>query len=76
VQRPGALGEASGGQRELIPHLARAAAGTGCDGFFFEVHPRPDEALCDAPCALALSALEALIPELLAIDRTARGLLA
>ena len=74
VQKPGALGQESGGRRELIPYLARAAAGVGCDGFFFEVHPRPDEARCDAPCALALDSLEDLIAEIVAIDRIARGL--
>ncbi len=75
VQRPGGLGERSGGARELIPHLARAAAGAGCDGFFFEVHPRPDEALCDAESALRLELLEDLLRDIVAIDRVARRLL-
>ncbi len=72
VQRPGGLGDRSGGDRELIPHLARAAAGVGCDGFFFEVHPRPDDALCDGPNALPLDQLEPLLEDLLAIDRISR----
>jgi 2-dehydro-3-deoxyphosphooctonate aldolase (KDO 8-P synthase) len=72
VQRPGGLGERSGGNREWIPFLARAAAGAGCDGFFFEVHPRPDDALCDAPSSLSLDALPSLVEDLLAIDRIAR----
>jgi 2-dehydro-3-deoxyphosphooctonate aldolase (KDO 8-P synthase) len=73
VQRPGALGDRSGGNRELIPFLARAAAGAGCDGFFFEVHPDPDSALCDGPNSLALDSLEPLLADLIAIDRIARG---
>ena len=72
VQHPGALGEKSGGHSEWIPFLARAAAGAGCDGFFFEVHPRPEEALCDGPSALALSSLGPLLEEIVSIDRIAR----
>jgi len=72
VQRPGGLGARSGGSRELIPFLARAAAGAGCDGFFFEVHPRPDEALCDGPCSLELSSLRSLLEQLIAIDAISR----
>lgn len=74
VQSPGGLGDRSGGARELIPHLARAAAGAGCDGFFFEVHPDPDRAQCDGPSTLALADLEPLLVELRAIDRIARAL--
>jgi 2-dehydro-3-deoxyphosphooctonate aldolase (KDO 8-P synthase) len=74
VQAPGALGDRSGGSRELIAPLARAAAGAGCDGFFFEVHPDPDRALCDGPSTLPLAELEPLLEELIAIDRIARGL--
>jgi 2-dehydro-3-deoxyphosphooctonate aldolase (KDO 8-P synthase) len=74
VQRPGGLGDRSGGDREWIPSLARAAAGAGCDGFFFEVHPRPDEALCDGPSSFPLASLEPLLREIAAIDRIARGL--
>ncbi len=73
VQKPGGLGDRSGGNRELIPHLARAAAGVGCDGFFFEVHPRPDDALCDGPNAWPLDELEPLIEDLLAIDAISKG---
>jgi 2-dehydro-3-deoxyphosphooctonate aldolase (KDO 8-P synthase) len=74
VQAPGGLGDRSGGARELIPFVARAAAGAGVDGFFFEVHPDPDRALCDGPNALPLADLEPLLEELIAIDRVARGL--
>lgn len=74
VQQPAALGGKSGGKRELIPFLARAAAGAGCDGFFFEVHPDPDAALCDGPSSLRLDALDGLLASLVAIDAIARGL--
>ena len=74
VQSPGGQGDKSGGARELIPFVARAAAGAGCDGFFFEVHPDPDSALCDGPNALPLADLEALMVEIIAIDRIARRL--
>jgi 2-dehydro-3-deoxyphosphooctonate aldolase (KDO 8-P synthase) len=74
VQRPGWLGDRSDGHRDWIPSLARAAAGAGCDGFFFEVHPRPDESLCDGPSTLPLKALEPLLREVVAIDRIARAL--
>jgi len=67
VQKPGALGDRSGGNREWIPFLARAAAGAGCDGFFFEVHPTPDAALVDGPSALPLSELRPLLEDLRAI---------
>jgi 2-dehydro-3-deoxyphosphooctonate aldolase (KDO 8-P synthase) len=74
VQQPGALGDRSGGNRDLIPYLARAAAGAGCDGFFFEVHPDPDQALCDGPNSLRLGDLRGLLIDLVAIDRIARRL--
>jgi 2-dehydro-3-deoxyphosphooctonate aldolase (KDO 8-P synthase) len=74
VQMPGGLGDRSGGARELVPFLARAAAGAGCDGFFFEVHPDPDRALCDGPSTLPLATLEPLLREIVAVDRIARGL--
>lgn len=74
VQRPGALGDRSDGNRAMIPHLARAAAGTGCDGFFFEVHPQPDEALCDGPNSLHLDRFEELLAQVIEIDHIARQL--
>src|ERR1700689_1715155 len=49
VQLPGGMGDASGGQREFVPVLARAAVAAGVAGIFMETHPRPDEALCDGP---------------------------
>jgi 2-dehydro-3-deoxyphosphooctonate aldolase (KDO 8-P synthase) len=61
VQMPGAAGDRSGGDRRLVPHLARAAVAAGCDGLFLETHPRPDEALSDGPNAIALDDLPALV---------------
>ena len=58
----------------MIPHLARAAAGAGCDGFFFEVHPQPDEALCDGPSSLHLDHFEELLTQVIEIDRITRRL--
>ncbi len=57
VQLPGAAGGASGGQREYAGVLARAAVAAGADGVFMEVHPRPEQALCDGPNALPLNQL-------------------
>ena len=71
VQKPGALGNATGGAREMIPTLARAAA-TAVDGFFFEVHDRPEEALSDGPNAMYLDAFGALLDQLLVIWRASR----
>lgn len=68
VQLPGGQGEASGGQREFIPHLARAAAGVGIDGLFLEVHPDPDQALCDGVNMLNLDSLAGLLKEVKKID--------
>ena len=64
VQLPGGLGRASSGQREFIAPLARAAAAAGCDGFFMEVHPDPDNALSDGPNMVPLHKLKALLQEL------------
>lgn len=71
VQQPGGLGTASGGQREFIPHLARAAAAVGVDAFFLEVHPEPAKALSDAATMLPLADLPALLKTLQAISRAA-----
>jgi 2-dehydro-3-deoxyphosphooctonate aldolase (KDO 8-P synthase) len=61
VQMPGAAGDHSGGDRRMIPYLAKAATAVGCDGIFVETHPRPDEALSDGPNTIALENLPALI---------------
>jgi 2-dehydro-3-deoxyphosphooctonate aldolase (KDO 8-P synthase) len=61
VQMPGGQGDKSGGDRRMVPYLARAAAACGCDGIFLETHPRPDEALSDGPNMIALDDLPELI---------------
>jgi 2-dehydro-3-deoxyphosphooctonate aldolase (KDO 8-P synthase) len=68
VQLPGGKGSASGGQREFIPVLARAATAAGVAGLFMETHPRPEEALSDGPNAMPLGRLGALLKTLVAID--------
>jgi 2-dehydro-3-deoxyphosphooctonate aldolase (KDO 8-P synthase) len=67
VQLPGGAGGRSGGQREFIPPLARAAVAAGIDGIFMEVHPRPEKALCDGPNAMPLDRVESLLKTLLQI---------
>jgi 2-dehydro-3-deoxyphosphooctonate aldolase (KDO 8-P synthase) len=73
VQLPGGQGGASGGQREFVPVLARAAVAAGVSGLFMETHPRPDEALSDGPNAWPLGRLEALLETLVAIDRAVKA---
>jgi 2-dehydro-3-deoxyphosphooctonate aldolase (KDO 8-P synthase) len=68
VQLPGGLGESSGGQREFVPVLARAAVGAGVSGMFLETHPDPDSAKSDGPNAWPLDRMEALLVRLQAID--------
>lgn len=68
VQSPGGLGESSGGDRSMVPHLARAAAGVGVDAFFLECHPMPDEALSDGPNMMDIAELHPLLISLQAID--------
>jgi 2-dehydro-3-deoxyphosphooctonate aldolase (KDO 8-P synthase) len=67
VQLPGGAGSASGGQREFVPMMARAAMAAGVDGIFLEVHPEPDKALCDGPNSVALTELRGLLKQLVAI---------
>ncbi|TVQ99409.1 MAG: 3-deoxy-8-phosphooctulonate synthase [Desulfovibrionales bacterium] len=69
VQLPGGKGHASDGQREFVPVLARAAVAAGCQGLFLEVHPRPEEALCDGPNSWPLDRLAPLLTDLLRIWR-------
>lgn len=68
VQLPGGAGTTSGGQREFVPYLARAAAAVGIDALFLEVHDNPDEALSDGPNMVRLDDLEPLLRDVLAID--------
>jgi 2-dehydro-3-deoxyphosphooctonate aldolase (KDO 8-P synthase) len=72
VQLPGGQGSASGGQREFIPVLARAAVAAGIAGIFMETHPRPAEALSDGPNAWPLARMEALLATLVELDRAVK----
>ncbi len=76
VQLPGGQGSCSGGQREYVPVLARAAVASGVAGVFMETHPDPDRALSDGPNAWPLARLERLLYTLREIDACvkARGL--
>ena len=67
VQIPGGAGTASGGNREYAPVLARSAVAAGADGIFIEVHPDPDNALCDGPNSIYLSDVPKLVKQLVAI---------
>jgi 2-dehydro-3-deoxyphosphooctonate aldolase (KDO 8-P synthase) len=61
IQQPGGMGGTSGGQREFAPHLARAAAAVGVDGFFIETHPNPDKALSDGPNMIPLKEMKGFV---------------
>jgi 2-dehydro-3-deoxyphosphooctonate aldolase (KDO 8-P synthase) len=69
VQRPGGLGTATGGKREQILVLAKAAVAAGADGIFMECHPNPEKALSDAATALPLSSVKSIVEKLLKIRR-------
>ena len=68
VQLPGGQGNSSGGQREFIPVLARAAVASGISGLFMETHPKPDEALCDGPNSWPLAMMKELLETLVELD--------
>jgi len=72
VQLPGGQGTSSGGQREFVPVLARAAVAVGIAGIFMETHPDPDKALSDGPNAWPLGKMRALLETLLALDKVAK----
>ncbi len=72
VQLPGGQGSRSGGQREFVPVLARAAVATGIAGLFMETHPNPEKALSDGPNAWPLSKMKSLLETLMAIDATVK----
>lgn len=76
VQQPGGLGGASGGQREFVPTLARAAVAVGVAALFMETHPDPDNAPSDGPCMMRLDDMEATLRMLQAFDAVAKGLAA
>ena len=69
VQQPGGLGEESGGQREFVEYLARAAVAVGVAAVFMETHPDPDNAPSDGPNMVPLSKMENLLKQLLKIDQ-------
>lgn len=73
VQLPGGQGHASGGMREMIPVLARAAVGAGVSGVFMETHPDPDSALCDGPNSLPLKEIGGLLETLVELDRVVKN---
>jgi 2-dehydro-3-deoxyphosphooctonate aldolase (KDO 8-P synthase) len=72
VQLPGGRGGSSGGQREFIPVLARAAVAAGVSGVFMETHPKPDEALCDGPNSWPLHLMPELLEVLVQLDSTVK----
>jgi 2-dehydro-3-deoxyphosphooctonate aldolase (KDO 8-P synthase) len=72
VQLPGGLGTASGGQREFVPVLARAAVAAGVAGVFMETHPEPEKALSDGPNAWPLARMRELLETLLELDATVK----
>ena len=76
VQQPGGQGDSTGGEREMVPYLARAAAAVGCAAIFMETHQDPDHAPSDGPNMLRLADLPALLAELAAIDRVAKARIA
>ena len=73
VQQPGARGASSGGERQHVPVLARAAVAAGVAGLFIETHPDPDAALCDGPNAWPLASVGALLEQLKAIDAVVKA---
>jgi len=73
VQLPGGKGTASGGQREFVPVLARAAVAAGVSGLFMETHPDPDKALSDGPNAWPLARMEPLLTTLVQLDRAVKS---
>jgi 2-dehydro-3-deoxyphosphooctonate aldolase (KDO 8-P synthase) len=73
VQMPGGLGTASGGQREMVPVLARAAVAAGISGLFMETHPNPDEALSDGPNSWRLDRMTELLKVLTSLDRVVKA---
>jgi 2-dehydro-3-deoxyphosphooctonate aldolase (KDO 8-P synthase) len=73
VQLPGGKGSSSGGQRQFVQGLSRAATAFGCDGLFLEVHPDPDKAPCDGPNMIDLKQLEKLLKQAKKIEEALKG---
>lgn len=74
VQIPGGNGTTTGGKREFVPYLSRAAASVGVDSIFMEVHPDPDNALSDGPNMVRLENLEEVLKPIIEIDRLVKQL--
>ena len=74
VQLPGGGGAVSSGQRQFVPHLARAACAVGIDGMFMEVHPNPDSAKSDGPNQVSLNQVEDLIAQVLKVHTLSQEL--
>ena len=73
AQKPGGLGGASGGARDMVPVLARAGVAAGVAGLFMETHPRPDESFSDGPNAMPLKHMKSLLTTLVEIDRAVKA---
>lgn len=73
VQQPGGLGKTSGGQREFVPALAKAATAVGISGLFMETHPNPEKALSDGPNSWPLAQMSSLLEQLCAIDAVVKS---
>ncbi len=73
VQLPGGAGGSSGGQRQFVGALSRAAVATGIDGLFWEVHEHPDRALCDGANSLPLAQVETMLMQMLTIDEVVKA---
>jgi 2-dehydro-3-deoxyphosphooctonate aldolase (KDO 8-P synthase) len=73
VQLPGGQGSSSGGQREHVPLLARAAVAAGISGLFMETHPNPEQALSDGPNSWPLGRIRELLETLISLDRTVKS---
>ena len=73
VQQPGGMGDRSGGQREFVPVLARAAIAVGVAGVFMETHPDPANAMSDGPNAVPLKHMKALLEQLVSLDRVVKS---
>jgi len=73
LQQPGGLSDDAGGRRAQTAALSRSGMALGIAGLFLEAHPKPDEALCDGPSALALSALRPYLEQMLEIDRLVKS---
>ena len=74
LQQPGGLGKSTAGRRHHVLNLAKSAMALGLAGLFLEVHPNPDKALCDGPCALPLDKLEDFLSQIKALDSLTKDL--